>query len=165
MKKTLFTALVLFNCFVVIAQKAEQNNEQCPLNVADIERVFGKGFANENPSKIGSVFSCRFKQEDYTIQIQIQPSFGMKTTAEYNKVMSPNTVAWQPITNDPDGAMIEVRDDKKDDLASTPAIAYIRKDKYVRLQILGAYYGFDKSQMLKVRDEMRDKLSRLKRVP
>jgi ribulose bisphosphate carboxylase small subunit len=164
MKQFLVLACILWHCIGATAQKAAENSLNCALTVADVESIFGKGFTAESPTKIGEIQSCRFKQKEYTIQIQIQPAFGMKSTAEYNKMMSPKTVSWQRIENDPDGAMIEVRADKADDLASTPAVAYIRGDKYVRLQILGNYYGYDNTKMPKMREEMRNKLAQLKRV-
>ncbi len=164
MKQLFVVMCILWHSIGAMAQKAPENNLNCPLTLADVETIFGKGFTAESPRKIGEILSCRFKQKEYTIQIQIQPSFGMKSTAEYNKMMSPKTVSWQPIANDQDGAMIEVRTDKADDLASTPAVAYIRGDKYVRLQILGNYYGYDDAKMPKLRDEMRSKLAQLKRV-
>lgn len=138
-------------------------NNQCPLTLADIERVFGSGFQAEPASKFGEVTSCRFKTKDYTVQISIQPAYGMRI-ADYHRQMSPKTVTWKAIPNDPDGAMIEDRDPSRDNLASTPAIAYIRKDKYVRLQVLGTYYS-EPNQMTAKREEMRTKLAKLKRVP
>ncbi len=141
-----------------------QKGEPCPLNVADIETVFGKGFKAEETRKIGDILSCKFSTKEYSIQISINPAFGMKID-DYNKMMSPATVTWKPVPNDPDGARIEIRDAKKDDLASTPAITYIRKDKYVRLQVLGSYYGYDNAKLPKMLDEMRDKLTKVKRVP
>jgi hypothetical protein len=141
-----------------------QKTEQCPLTVADIENVFGKGFKAGEPSKIGDILSCSFSGKDYSIQIKINPAYGMKID-DYNKMMSPNTVTWKPVPNDPDGARIEIRDEKKDDLARMPAITYIRKDNYVRLQILGNFYGYDNSKLPKMLGEMREKLTKLKRIP
>lgn len=158
MKKTLLVAITLLWGYNLLAQ-----NSQCPLTVADIERAFGSGFQAEPASKFGEVTSCRFKTKDYTIQISIQPAYGMRI-ADYHRQMSPKTVTWKAIPNDPDGAMIEDRDPTKDDLASVPAVAYIRNDKYVRLQVLGNYYG-EQKQMLAKREEMRTRLAKLKRVP
>lgn len=84
---------------------------------------------------------------------------------DYNKMKSPKTVTWKAVPNDPDGAQIEIRDEKKDDLARTPAVTYIRKDKYVRLQVLGNYYNYDNAKLPRLLDEMREKLVKLKRVP
>lgn len=156
--------LVFFCCLSFSFQTSKQNANTSPLSLSDVEGIFGKGFKAEAPTKIGEIQSCRFSNKDYTIQLSIQPAYGMKL-ADYNKMMSPKTVTWKPISNDLDGAMIEIREDKKDDLASTPAVTYIRKDKYVRLQILGSYYSYDNSKMPKLREEMRDKLVKLKRVP
>lgn len=144
----------------------EQSNSKdipkSPITVADIESVFGKGFKEEAPSKFGESISYRFSNKNYSIVIKIEPSFGTKTISEYNKMMLPKGVTWWPISNDPDGAMIEVRDDN----AKNPVVEYIRKDKHIRLQGLGIYYDYDrKEDMPKVRDEMRQKLAQLKRIP
>jgi hypothetical protein len=163
MKKTFFLAFVLLYSFPAVAQNTQQKSGQCPITLADVERVFGKGFKEEAPSKLGDILSCRFTNKDFSVHISINPAFGMKID-DYNKMMSPKTVTWKPVPNDPDGARIEIRDEQKDDLATIPAVTYIRNDKYVRLQILGAYYGYDKVKMPKVRDEMRNKLVKLKRV-
>lgn len=165
MKNFLFTILVLFASSMILGQGNSKDIPKSPLAIADIESVFGKGFKEEAPSKFGDITSYRFAHKDYTVQVTIQPSYGAKSVAEYKKMMTPKGTTWQAIPNDPDGAMIEVRDDKNDDLASTPAIEYIRKDKLVRLQVLGTYYGFDKKDMPKARDEMRQKLAKLKRIP
>jgi hypothetical protein len=161
MKRILLcSTFLLVSTASLFAQKAEQ----CPLTVADIESVFGKGFKAEETSKLGEILSCRFSNKDYTIQISIQPGYGMKID-DYNKMMSPKTVTWKPVPNDADAVRIEIRDEKKDDLARTPAVTYIRKDKYVRLQILGNYYNYDNSKLPKLLDEMREKLVKVKRVP
>ncbi|MBI5661755.1 MAG: hypothetical protein HZC46_06390 [Ignavibacterium album] len=165
MRICLFAFLILLSISLVWGQNNSKDIPKSPLTVADIESVFGKGFKEEAPSKFGESTSYRFSNKDYTIQILVEPSYGMKTISEYNKMMSPKGVTWKPISNDPDGAMIEVRDDKNDDLASNPAVEYIRKDKHIRLQVLGTYYGFDKKDMPKARDEMRTKLAKLKRIP
>lgn len=165
MKKTMITLVLLVaGTCVLLAQGNTQKTEQCPLALADIESVFGKGFSAGETRKIGDILSCKFSNEDYSIQISINSGYGMKID-DYNKMMSPATVTWKPVPNDPDQARIEIRDDKKDDLASTPCVTYIRKDKYVRLQVLGNYYGYDQSKMAKLRDEMREKLAKLKHVP
>jgi hypothetical protein len=161
MKRILLNIALLFvSTTLLVAQKTEQ----FPLTVSDIESVFGKGFKAEEPSKIGDILSCSFSSRDYSVQILINPAFGMKID-DYNKMMSPKDVTWKPVPNDPDGARIEIRDEKKDDLARTPAITYIRKDKYVRLQILGNFYGYDNSKLPKMLEEMREKLTKVKRVP
>ncbi len=141
-----------------------ETNDPFPLTVADIEKVFGKGFKATKPIKIGEIFSCEFVGKKYTIYVSIQPMYGM-SLADYRRHASPTS--WKPIANDPDGAMIEIRDDKKDDLASRPAIEYVRKDRRVRLQVLGLYYSFDRreEQMPKLRDEMRLKLAKVRRIP
>jgi hypothetical protein len=141
-----------------------QKTEQCPLTVTDIENVFGKGFKAQESSKIGDVLLCSFSSKDYSVQIKINSAYGMKID-DYNKMMSPNTVTWKPVPNDLDGARIEIRDEKKDDLARMPAITYIRKDNYVRLQVLGNFYGYDNSKLPRMLEEMRDKLTKVKRVP
>ncbi len=159
--RALLFALVL-HLLAFGSLRSQTSDESFPLALADIEKVFGKGFTAEKPTKLGEILSRRFSGKKFTIQASIQPSYGIKKVDEYLKLAPPNQ--WKPIPNDPDGAMIEVRDDKSDDLASTPAIAYIRKDKYVRLQILGNYYD-NRAQMPKLRDEMRDKLAKLRRIP
>lgn len=158
MKKTLLVAITLLWSCNLLAQ-----NTQCPLTVADIERVFGSGFQAEPVSKLGETTTCRFKNKDYTVHIDIQPSYGM-SIADYHRMMSPKTVTWKAIPNDSDGAMIQDRDPTKDDLASTPCIAYIRNGKYVTLKVLGNYYS-EQKDMLTKREEMRTKLAKLKRVP
>lgn len=165
MKICLFAFLILLTSSLILGQNNSKDIPKSPITVADIENVFGKGFKEEAPSKFGDIISYRFAHKDYSVQVTIQPSYGAKSVAEYKKMMSPKGVTWQAIPNDPDGAMIEIRDDKNDDLASTPAVEYIRKDKLVRLQVLGTYYGFDKKDMPKARDEMRQKLAKLKRIP
>ncbi len=142
--------------------KEYETNDPFPLTVADIEKVFGKGFKATKPIKIGEIFSCRFEGKKYTIDVSIRPMYGM-SLADYHRHASP--ASWKPIANDPDGAMIEIRDDKKDDFASTPAIEYVRKDRLVHLQVLGHYYGFDRRKMPKLRDEMRLKLAKVRRIP
>lgn len=161
MKTKVIFFILLFNPFVLLSQ----NKTQALLTVADIESVFGAGFTAEAPSKIGDIESQRFKNKDYTVQIQVSPAYGMKSISEYRKGNSPKNITWKPIPNDPDGAMIEQREDGKDDLASTPAIEYIRNNKHVRLQILGNYYNYDNAKMPSKRDEMRNKLAKLKRIP
>lgn len=151
---------------MIWGQSNSKDIPKSPITVADIESVFGKGFKEESPSKFGESISYRFSNKNYSIVIKIEPSFGIKTISEYNKMMSPKGVTWKPISNDPDGAMIEVRDDKIDDNAKNPVVEYIRKDKHIRLQVLGIYYDYDrKEDMPKVRDEMRQKLAQLKRIP
>lgn len=60
MKKLLVIVTILIVCTTsLFAQKAE-----CPLTVADIETVFGKGFKAEDPSKIGDILSCKFSNKD-----------------------------------------------------------------------------------------------------
>jgi hypothetical protein len=150
---------------MTLAQSKQASPETCGLTLADIEQVFGKGFSEEKPSKMGEIFSCRFHQKEYTIHISTSPTYGVKSIAEYNKMMSPKTVTWKPVPNDLDGAVIEIRDDATDDLASTPAISYIRNNRHVRIQVLGNYYAYDKSKMPAMREEMRTKLSKLKHIP
>lgn len=159
--------IILITCLVhttIFTQNVLQNGDRCHLSLADIERVFGKGFKEEESSQFGEMISCRFTNSRYTIHINLEPAYGMKID-DYHKMMSPKTVIWQTIPNDPDGAAIEVRDDSKDDLASTPAIAYIRNNKYVRLQILGNYYNYESNQMITMREKMRQNLTTLKRIP
>jgi hypothetical protein len=151
---------LLVSTMLLFAQKSEPS----PLTVADIENVFGKGFKAEETSKIGDILSYKFSTKEYSIQINVNSAYGMKID-DYNKMMSPKTVTWKSIPNDPDGVRIEIRDAKIDDLARTPAITYIRKDKYVRLQVLGNYYGYDNSKLSKMLDEMREKLTKVKRIP
>lgn len=127
----LFIAIALLYGYNLPAQ-----SNQCYLTLADIERVFGNGFQAEPASKFGEITSCSFKTKDYIIQISIQPAYGMRIS-DYHRQMSPETVAWKAIPNDPDGAMIEERNSTKDDLVPVPAVAYIRNDKYVRLQVFG----------------------------
>ncbi len=163
MKKLLVFFLLnsLFATPLLKAQKATLADDA--ITVADVEKVFGKGFTSEKPSKIGEIQTFRFSNKNITIHISAQPAHGMKVE-EYNKMMSPKTVTWKPIPNDADGAQTEIRDDQKDDLASTPAIAYVRKNYYVYLKVLGVYYS-DKKTMPTQRDEMRKKLTQLKRIP
>lgn len=161
MKTKAILLILLFKTIVLLAQ----NKPQAIMSVSDIESVFGAGFTAEAPSKIGDIESQRFKNKDFTVQVQVSPAYGMKSISEYRKSNSPKTVTWKPIPNDPDGAMIEQREDGKDDLASTPAIEYIRNNKHVRLQILGNYYNYDNAKMPSKRDEMRNKLAKLKRIP
>lgn len=149
----------------VWGQTAAKAASGSPITFSNIENIFGKGFKEETPSKFGDSVTYRYRHKDYTIQITVQPSYGAKSVNEYRKMSSPAGVTWQPIPNDPDGAVVEVRDDSKDDLAATPTIEYIRKDKHVRLQVLGNYYGFDKRNMPKKREQMRQKLAKLKRIP
>ncbi|MFN3428294.1 MAG: hypothetical protein ACK41G_12070 [Candidatus Thermochlorobacter sp.] len=159
------TLLLNLSADALIAQNLKQyeTNDPFPLTVADIEKVFGKGFQATKPTKIGEIFSCRFEGKNYTIHVSIQPMHGM-SLADFHGYASPTS--WKPIANDPDGAMIEIRDDKKDDFASTPAIEYVRKDTRVRLQVLGSYYTYDnRAQMPKLRDEMRMKLAKVRRIP
>ena len=162
MTRLILILALLLNSATLFAQTPKV--ETCPLTLADIESVFGKGFKANDPAKVGDILSCTFAGKDYSIQISLNSSFGMKID-DYNKMMSPKTVTWKPVPNDADQVRIEIRDDAKDDLAGTPAITYIRKDKYVRVQILGNYYGFDNSKKARLREEMRDKLVKLKRVP
>lgn len=159
------TKAILFILLINSAFAFAQNKHAALISVSDIESVFGSGFTAEAPSKIGDIESYRFKNKEYTIQIQLSPSYGMKSISEYRKGSSPKTVTWKAIPNDPDGAMIEQREDGKDDLASTPAVEYIRNNKHVRLQILGNYYNYDNAKMPAKRDEMRNKLAKLKRIP
>ncbi len=158
--KAILVVMLVSNLFLLA-----QNKQTAPISVSDVEKVFGAGFTAEAPSKIGDIESYRFNNKDYTIQIQLSPSYGMKSIAEYRKGNSPKTVTWKAIPNDPDGAMIEQREDGKDDLASTPAVEYIRNNKHVRLQILGNYYNYDNTKMPAKREEMRNKLAKLKRIP
>lgn len=150
--------------WVLMAQLCHAQSNNPPISIADVEQVFGKGFKADPVYKIGDVESYRFVGKDYTVQVSLSPSYGLKFD-DYVKNNSPKTVTWKAIPADPDGAKIEVREDGKDDLASTPAIAYIRKDKYVRLQILGNYYNYDNSKMPEARENMRKKLAQLKRIP
>jgi hypothetical protein len=159
------TKAILFILLVSSTFAFAQNKQAALISVSDIESVFGAGFTAEAPSKIGDIESYRFKNKEYTIQIQVSPSYGMKSISEYRKGSSPKTVIWKAIPNDPDGAMIEQREDGKDDLASTPAVEYIRNNKHVRLQILGNYYNYDNAKMPAKREEMRNKLAKLKRIP
>lgn len=159
------TNLILFILLVSNVLTFAQNKQAALITVSDIQSVFGVGFTAEAPSKIGDLESYRFNNKDYTIEIQMSPSYGMKSISEYRKGSNPKTVNWKTIPNDPDGAMIEQREDGKDDFASTPAVEYIRNNKHVRLQILGNYYNYDKSKMPAKREEMRNKLAKLKRIP
>lgn len=158
--KKIFYFLLLIVSSTAFAQQADP----CPLTVADIESVFGKGFTAGESNKFGDISSWKFSNQKYSIQINMNSAYGMKVD-DYNKMMSPKTVTWKAVANDPDQARIEIRDATKDDLAGTPAIVYIRKDKYVRLQVLGNYYDMDNSKKARLLDEMRDKLVKLKRIP
>ncbi len=159
-----FAIALFYGVFVLEPAQAQATAEPCLLTRADIEAVFGKGFSEGKPSKIGDFSVCRLEHKDYSIHVSIHDLKG-STFEQYNKMMSPKTVTWKLIPNDPDGAAIEVRDDKKDDNADIPAIAYARKNKYVRLQVMGNYCGFDRAKMPKARDEMREKLAKLRRIP
>ncbi len=157
-EKMVFITIALLCGYNLLAQ-----SNQCYLTVADVERVFGRGFQAEPTMKLGEITSCKFTTKDYTIEISIQPAYGMRI-ADYHRQMSPKTITWKAIPNDPDGAMIEDRDPTKDDLAFVPAVTYIRNNKYVRLQVLGIYYD-EPEQRIAKREEMRTKLAKLKRVP
>ncbi len=165
MKSFLIMVLFVMSGQLIFGQNTSKDTPKPLITVADIEIVFGKGFKEEPTTNYGDIVNYQFGNNDYSIQITIQPSYGMKSLKEYYKTMTPKGVTWQAIPEDPDGAMIEVRDDKSDDLASVPAIEYIRNGKHVRAQILGIYYGYDNKQMPKLRDEMRQKLAKLKRLP